>query len=752
MDVGQNKDISQIVKECVACQAIENEGGDERIQFFCFPQGQDANTIEQLTEWLKICPIGFKPNQESYLCSRHFGNTCYEDTENQTLKDGAIPDLKVNIRKEPISVEGNIEKDDKVVVKFKNVNENHIHQETGDCTPEAEITVETVLNSREAVVPTQEKTKRTGAKCAVKSCKNRRTQNVSDNFGNVLRWFSFPFEQKRFEQWAQALGYSKLTVSLRKLQVCSDHFGRDDFQNPSHFQTSALKKTAVPKTSNVLQIQSESIIEENNEDENSYLPTKRIKLDVSNETPNESSNLKALSNTSIAPNIAQTSSIREKEKQKIVECILPGSNTILKLPVPESVQPGHTFFVGRDDSGKVEQILIPVSDGDVQNISVGQRPIAIKSSKISQSHLNENIINKPKIVVSRGNMARVTSAIVLENRPQQNATIAPSNGAVVNPIQMQQIKPSSKNDNSKVLDLSKEDDIKSLLNIMKTSADKTGTPVTVNVKATPEQEKMLRRIISSGSISGSVRNTDQLNSTTTTSSLNSASANSSDMDKVKQIDDLSAQELREMCKTLIENHRKQSCTFSNMISKHKISSLNFKQKYYALKEEIDNKKSESFDKIYSSHNLTSAQKKFFQSQYEANYNAKEGKNIYWDEDTIKILLDFYFKSPSGYKALCSLFRLPSVEILTSHFQRIMRTLIDPPQNVRSIDAQTQKNESISTTENLKIYGSSSSRWLRTLEKFNCQNSDELVDGLLNLFDMYESSGGLFSDLKNNSTN
>lgn len=36
-----------------------------------------------------------------------------------------------------------------------------------------------------------------GIKCAVKSCSNHRSQNILDSFGNVLRWFSFPFEHKR---------------------------------------------------------------------------------------------------------------------------------------------------------------------------------------------------------------------------------------------------------------------------------------------------------------------------------------------------------------------------------------------------------------------------------------------------------------------------------------------------------------------------------------------------------------------------
>lgn len=248
-----------------------------------------------------------------------------------------------------------------------------------------------------------------------------------------------------------------------------------------------------------------------------------------------------LKKTNIAPGTSNCMQaiVKEKERQKIVECILPGSNTILKLPVPESIQPGHTFFVGRDDNGKVEQILIPVSGSEFQTVAQGQRPIAIKTTQTSQKHLVDGAGNKQKLFINQGNMTRVTSAIVLETRPQINSLSTPSNGGVINPIKLQQIKSSSENDIPRVLDLSKEEDIKSLLNIMKTSADKTGTPVTVNVKATPEQEKMLRRIISSGSITGSVRNTEQLSTEPTIKIPDKEMVNTTAVDKVKQIDELS---------------------------------------------------------------------------------------------------------------------------------------------------------------------------------------------------------------------
>lgn len=59
--------------------------------------------------------------------------------------------------------------------------------------------IENVASHTHAVGSTYKETvQKVGIKCAVKSCNNRRPQNVLDSLGNVLRWFSFPFEHKRF--------------------------------------------------------------------------------------------------------------------------------------------------------------------------------------------------------------------------------------------------------------------------------------------------------------------------------------------------------------------------------------------------------------------------------------------------------------------------------------------------------------------------------------------------------------------------
>lgn len=80
---------------------------------------------------------------------------------------------------------------------MNNVDEYLDLSKRDEFTTESDAIIESTNQSSIKEPTCEEIVPKVGIKCAVKSCGNRRSQNMLDTFGNFLRWFSFPFEHKR---------------------------------------------------------------------------------------------------------------------------------------------------------------------------------------------------------------------------------------------------------------------------------------------------------------------------------------------------------------------------------------------------------------------------------------------------------------------------------------------------------------------------------------------------------------------------
>lgn len=91
--------------------------------------------------------------------------------------------------------------------------------------------------------------------CAVFGCKNERYKSKSKVDGRkFLRFYKFPKDPKLAKNWKTRIG-RRIEDITEKMQVCSDHFADEDFQNYTKIRNFyyegmhiKLKDTAIPNT------------------------------------------------------------------------------------------------------------------------------------------------------------------------------------------------------------------------------------------------------------------------------------------------------------------------------------------------------------------------------------------------------------------------------------------------------------------------------------------------------------------------
>ena len=80
--------------------------------------------------------------------------------------------------------------------------------------------------------------------CCVGDCNKRHKRDTSDT-RHFIRWYRFPKNKKRCDQWTKRILRQPKDVNTESMYVCSEHFTDDDFKCSQFLQSRLLPDSII---------------------------------------------------------------------------------------------------------------------------------------------------------------------------------------------------------------------------------------------------------------------------------------------------------------------------------------------------------------------------------------------------------------------------------------------------------------------------------------------------------------------------